>query len=119
MSDINGSALGPASRLQYYSVTIDDYEIPEDDVMSCEIIWDSDKFGIEGTLTYIDNMDTINLSMLDTNNTVTIYAKDVSDTDWKRSFIIVDIIENKIKNQYKTYTMKFIDEIYFLSLIHI
>jgi len=112
-NNINQSALSDNSLLKYIEIKINELTLTDEDLMSCEISWDSSKFGIEGNILIKDNLDILNQIQPNYETTLTIYAKDSFDNFFQKEFRIVKS-EELFVNKIKMLNFTFIDNIYYV-----
>jgi len=99
--------------LQYQEIQIDGFPIVQDDIHALDFEYDFFNLAITGTLKIKDSFDINNNGQINFNgdNLVTISLRDFSETNFKRTFRIIDIKQEPALERFKVNTYILQDEI--------
>lgn len=113
MSDNLGKIFTTTSILNAYSVYINDLEFVSEDILSLELRFSFNKPFVEGTLSFKDTYGIADTGLFDGTTTIKIYASDVYNERFSRTFRIVSVQNDEYNERFKSYTVQLIDEIYY------
>jgi len=115
---VNSAAFTDSSILQVYKITIENASetviFPVDDIITLELHFNDD-IAVKGSLTIRDNADLFNLMQLNfsTDTFVKIEAKDIYDTEFKKTFNILGLSQAKENQKFTVFTIDLVDDFFY------
>lgn len=110
---IFNESLLSSSKLLALDIFINDIQINNEDIVSCQIEWEPD-LEIGGNIIIKDTYDLNNLIKFDETTTIRIYSRDIHDKVFNRTFKIVGIQKEKYQQKNFVFAIDFIDRITFI-----
>lgn len=109
-------ALNATSVVKFMNVKIDEFEIPNDDIISMEIKQDFFGFGIIGNIKIKDSYDLSNNGIIDFNgvNKITVSTVDFFENQSFRTYRITNTKGDQNNDRFKVMEFDFQDEITFI-----
>ena len=106
-------SLVSSSKLLAFDVFINDIQLNNEDIISCQIEWEPD-LEVGGNIIIKDTFDLNNLVKFDESTTIRIYSRDIHNKVFNRTFKIAGIKKEKYQQKNFVFAIDFIDRITFI-----
>ena len=99
--------------LKAYTISLNDKEILNEDVLSFELRFDYNSPFIEGSLVLKDSVGFADTDIFDGTTKIKVYANDVYDEKFLREFRITNVANDEYDERFKKYNLTIVDELYY------